>query len=563
MDHTFPVTVVDDTGAGIAAAVVCVVEKSAVGVERHPFPSLAATHGDSGGGKYAETSAITPTEGDWLLVVSLKGKSPVVQPFKLKKGKDGEFTASPTPAAVATVTISGTLRKVGSNKVKEIAFHVTLFPAAEIVFIGGVDYNIRDVSGGWQFADYGFNRAEVLRRKKKIDNGTIVTVFSTSKIWRKKQVFGVKKWVVIEVVQLGDFATRTSPAPGDLYKPVAGLDIHITDFYKYLAEVGSREPNSVLEIGIFSHSFPFGPILYDTPENAANRGLLAARDPDDFDARPKDFNPTNFAGYPKMKDALAATCRFTIWGCSATTHLKFASRMSFRAIQNKRPEDEFFIVRNEIENHDGNVVRIEEERTSELRHRFNMDRSFRGGTYAAEAAKKLDIEVRAGCPGTGSDPSTVDGIEMLTVDLATYKDVFDYFHAKFAPEFAETNEKWDKGYVDYHALQSRAAVAAPPFSTQSYFLEIDKLPTRFNPGAGIATLTFGNRIKIDHPTADVQVVSKVQADLVTAGKTGHLYVLKDNDPAKSQAAYVQEDQRVFRITQNAAKEWKVIGPEIH
>jgi hypothetical protein len=151
---------------------------------------------------------------------------------------------------------------------------------------------------------------------------------------------------------------------------------------------------------------------------------------------------------------------------------------------------------------------------------------------------------------------------MLSVDLTTYRDVFDYFHAKFAPEFAETNGKWDKGYVDYHALQSRAPVAAPPFSTQSYSLVINKLPTHFNPG-GSANLTFGNGIKIDHPTADVQVVSKVQADLVTAGKTGHLYILKDKDPAKSQAAYVQEDQHVFKITQNAAKEWKVIGPEIH
>lgn len=561
MDHTFPVTVVDDKGANIAAAVVSLVKKSTVAAQFHPFPGLAATHTDAGGGKYNENATITPTEEDWLLVVSLASKSTVVQPLRLNKGADGEFTASPKPAAVATVTISGALRRVGGTKVKEIGFHVKLFPAAEIVFIAGVDYNRPDVSGGWLFHEYGFNRATILRRKKKIDDGTIVTVFSTAKIWRTKRVWGLKGWVDIEVAKLWrDPADRIPPAAGELYKPIAGLDINVTDFYSYLSEVGDRQPHSVLEIGIFSHSFPGGPILYDTGESAALSGFGAARDPDDFDARPKDFNAHNFAVYPKMKDALAPNCRFTIWGCSATTHFKFASRRSLQAIRAGRPEDEFFIVRNEVEDH-GRVVAIEEERTSELRHRFDMDKRFRRITYAAEAARKLGIEVRAGCPGTGSDPSTVDGIEMLSVDLAIYKDVFDYFHAKFAPEFAETNEKWDKGYVDYHALQSRPAVAAPAFATESYFLTINKVPTHFRPG-GSATLTFGNNKSVDHPTANVQVVATPLADFVTAGKKGHLYVLKDNDPTKSQAVFVQEDQHVFRVTQNAAHEWKVIGPEI-
>ena len=563
MDHTFPVKVVDDNGGNIAGAVVVLVEKSTIpGGSFHPFSGLAATHDDAGDGKYNEKATITPTEDDWLLVVSLAGKSTVVQPLKLTKGADGEFTAHPVPAAVATVTISGALRKVGATKVKEVGFHVKLFPAAEIVFIAGVDYNRRDVSGGWLFHEYGFNRATILRRKKKIDDGTIVTVFSTAKIWRTKRVWGLGGWVDIEVAKLwGDPATRTLPAAGEIYQPIAGLDIHIIDFYTYLSEVGDRQPNSVLEIGIFSHSFPGGPILYDTGENAAVSNVFsAARDPDDFDARPKDFNATNFAGYPKMKDALAPNCRFTIWGCSATTHFKFASRRSLQAIKAGRPEDEFFIVRNEVEDH-GAIVAVEEERTSEIRHRFLMDALFRRATYPAEAARKLDIEVRGGCPGTGSDPSTIDGIEMLSVDLALYKDVFDYFHAKFAPEFAETNEKWDKGYVDYHALQSRPAVAAPAFATEQYFLSIDKIPTHFSPG-GSSKLRFGNNKAIDHPTANVQVVSTPQVDFVTAGKKGHLYVLKDNDPSKSQAVFVQEDQHVFQVTRNAAHEWKVIGPEI-
>lgn len=418
-----------------------------------------------------------------------------------------------------------------------------LLPAAEIVFIGGLDYNRIDISGGWLFHQYGFHRAESLRREKKIHDGTIVTVFSTAKIWRTTRVWGVKKWVDIEVAQLGDPTTRVLAATPDAYRPVAGFDIHITDFYKYLAEVGTREPGSVREIGIFSHSWPGGPILYNTGERPAFQAIVSARDPQDFDARTKDFNAANFAAYDKMRDALAPGCRFTIWGCSATTHFKFRSRAALQAIDKGLAEDAFFVVRSALEGHDAaiGVHLIQEEDTSEIRHRLIMDSLFRKNTYAAEAARRLSIEVRAGCPGTGSDPTTVEGIEMLMVDLNIYRDVFGYFRKQFAPEFAETNGKWDRGYVDYHALQSRPAVASPGFSTQYYNLMIRNKITRWQPTTG-ATLTFWKSgVAVQHPTPNVQIVMKPVADLVTIGKKGHLFILKDRDKTKSQAVFVQED----------------------
>ncbi len=277
-------------------------------------------------------------------------------------------------------------------------------------------------------------------------------------------------------------------------------------------------------------------------------------------ARPKDFNAVNFADWAKMPDAFAAGCRFTIWGCSATTHFKFRSRKALQAIEKGLAEDDFFIVRSDVEDHPGGgVIAIDEEHTSELRHRWMMDALYRRNTYAAEAAKKLGIEVRAGCPGTSSDPATIDGVEMLMVDLGTYGDVFRYFRKKFAPEFAETRGKWDQGYVDYHALQSRAAVAKPAFSSQYNDLEIQTTATRWA-SAG-AKITFWNRKSVAHPTPNVTVVLKAVADLVTKGQKGHLFVLRDRDKTKSQAVFVQEDEKVFRITQDAKKEWTVVGPE--
>jgi hypothetical protein len=574
MDHKFPVRVVDDSGADVAGARVCLVARAALGAESHPYPSLADTHSDGGGGKYDEKVTITPTEGDWILVVSIKGKSPAIQPFKFKKDKSGEFTAVPTgfhkvklgkfslvPSnPVATVTITGALRKVGPTSVKELAFHATLFPASEIVFIAGVDYDRADISGGWLFHEYGFNRAEVLRREKKIHAGTIVTVFSTAEIWRTTRVFGVKQWVDIDVAQLGDPSTRATEA--SRYVPTPGLDIHITDFYKYLATVGNREPKSVKEIGIFSHSFPGGPILYNTGQRASYKDI-PDRDPKDFDARGKDFNSTNFPAYAKMADAPASNCRFTIWGCSFTVHFKFTSRRALKAINDRLGEDDFFLVRSEVEDPhhpEIGVYIIEEENTSELRHRRAMDWRFRNSTYASQAAAKLNIEVRAGCPGTGSDPKNVDGIEMLMVDLVVYADVFDYFHKKFAPEFAETNGKWDKGYIDYHSIQSRTPVATPPFSTQYYYITINTQP--YHGRTVGAQIQFGNDKKVNHPTANVQVVMKSVADLVTPGKKGTLFILKDADKTKSQGVFVQEDEKTFMITLDAKGDWTVKGAEV-
>lgn len=56
MDHTFTVTVLDEASAAVTGARVCLVTKAALGAEHHPYPTLAASHSDAGGGKYAETA---------------------------------------------------------------------------------------------------------------------------------------------------------------------------------------------------------------------------------------------------------------------------------------------------------------------------------------------------------------------------------------------------------------------------------------------------------------------------------------------------------------------------
>jgi hypothetical protein len=559
MEHFWPVAVVDDTGAAVSGARVCLVAKSTLGTEHHPYPKVAATHNDKGKGKYEPKAPIVPIAGDWVLLVQLKGKAPVVQPLMLSKSA-GEFRAKPKPSAVATVVMKETVRKVGASQVMETSFTVKLYPAAEIVFIGGVDYEKRDISTGWLFYKYGLNRAEVLRREKKLHAGTIVTVFNPSAIQRITRVWGGKKWVDVEIAKLGDPKSRVLPPSGSTYVPVKGRDIHIEDFYKYLAEVGKREPKSVKEIGIFSHSYPGGPILYNTGQGTSFSSS-PDRDPDDFDARSKDFNATNFARYKEMKDALAPDARFTIWGCSATTLYKRRSLKSLEQIAKGKAETAFFLVNAEYYDHSHTVVQAtEQERTSEIRHRWKMDSVFRSGTYPAEAARRLGIEVRSACPGCGSDPTTIDRIEMLMVNLTTYAKVYEYFKKRFSPEWQETKGKWDQGYVDYHKLQSRAPVPKPSFSSAYYLFRVQKVTTTWAMQG--ASLSFWNGKGIEHPTADVTLSSMEVADLVTKGKKGHLYILTDKDKTKSQAVYAQEDARVFTIKKDAKGNWTVKDKEL-
>lgn len=149
---------------------------------------------------------------------------------------------------------------------------------------------------------------------------------------------------------------------------------------------------------------------------------------------------------------------------------------------------------------------------------------------------------------------------MLMVDLAVYKPVYDYFHLEFAPEFQETTGKWDRGYIDYQALQGRAALAPPPFDHRQYDFKIQKVATRWE--AVGAKLKFWNGKTVSHPTANVTVNARTVPDLVTVGKTGELYILVDRDKTKSQAVYVQEDGQVNQITQDAAHNWTVVGAVI-
>jgi len=549
--HSFPVHVVDGRGHPVLDARVCVVSRGSLWDEAHPYTTLKPTHIHRDGGNYLEMDTITPTAGDWLLVVNAPGKAPVVQPLLLKPNAKGEYVAKPTPARVATLDTLTVLRKVGPRAERAIGFQVTLYPATELVYLAGLDYHHPDVSEGWTFHRYGFGRAEALRREGKIHPGTIVTVFSTAKIWRTTRVWGTRGWVDIEVLQLGDPSRRKSRPPGHAYhayRPTHSVDLHVSAFYKHLAEVGKRAPQSVLDLGIFSHSWPRGPILYNTRERPAYIDK-PERDPDDFDARVKDFHPKNFSEWETMKDSISSGARFTIWGCSATTIYKYCSQKSLEILNRGGASEEFFTVRDD--GIDDGVRSFTEVRTSESRHRSLMDRQFHRDTYSAAAAACLGIEVRGGCPGTGSEPIVVDGIDVMTINVRTYHRLYEYFRLTFGKAFKASHSRWDTGYVDYSALQKSPPVPVPPFSPMEYWLEVDFQP----PPAGeldykASAMSFGNGLEYEHPAPILRVQSWPHDRIDGATTSGVLYELTEKAPAGPSYLFVQNDGRIFVATRN-------------
>jgi hypothetical protein len=64
-------------------------------------------------------------------------------------------------------------------------------------------------------------------------------------------------------------------------RALAGKDTSITDLYAYLVTVAAAEPKrvlEVLEVSIFSHAYPGGPILFNTSDPHPRTGARLASD---------------------------------------------------------------------------------------------------------------------------------------------------------------------------------------------------------------------------------------------------------------------------------------------
>jgi hypothetical protein len=553
MDHEWIVEVQDDKGTAITAgATVALVPSSAVAGKDFPFTAVAATHAHKSGGVYEASKPIVPVVGDWVLIVRVAKKSPVVQPLKMRAKGKVEIQTVPSPNTVATIGFSAELKTIGRSQLRRSRFKVTLYPSSEIVCISGTEY----FSAGTQFRKFAQNHTLALLREKRADDGVIMTLFSADDRSRDTLVPAAGGGLVR--IAAKSFGPTAGITPGKKHDPVIGLDISPPDMYTYLSGVGSSEPGRVIEVGFFTHSYPGGPILFNKGDDPS----VPDRLPTDFDARMKDFNPTNVAKWPKLKLAMSAGGSWHVWGCSATTHNK---NLVAAALGHKKAgDDTHFTVNTTSKHHDGRLAEKVEERTTRKRVKRDMDARFRKLSYMAAATKFLGMPVFGPPPGVGSsfaNPSKPKKgqpeLNVMYIDIASNSSTYAYFKTEFGPEFEPTNTPFDKGYVDYRRLGTRGFPPAAPFSSE-YYKFVQSFDT--DPANEESKLIFADGRSVRRDTSHTKLKVSAKSGFATLGLGGHLYEIHvTTDESLSRALYVQDDGKIFKVNKDAAGKFTVLG----
>ena len=546
IEHEWHVVVKDEAGKAITDARVALVPEATRTGKEFPYAAIAATHTHAADGKYDPAPAIAGAEGGWVLIVTRKDRSPVVQPLALKKHKE-ELVVSTPGGRVATLVLSAEVAKVAGNTVRRVTFVVTLHPSSKLVFVAGTDY----FSKGVTHRDFAESRMRILRTDKKIDDGTIQVLFACDE---RAHVFlalpsSGSKLVEIARKQIGPRTILEGNVedilPGRDHQKDPAKDVAVVQFYKYLAQLGKDEPKSVREAGLFSHSWPGGPILYNTDEGAAFSSA-AGRDPNDLDARVKDFNATNTAGWADMKKAFADKALFRVWGCSATRH----TRRKMIEMNNRGHKDGTFFTVNTDEQGHGSTTTVlwEDERLTPEMLRFQLDQELRDESYMGAAAGWLGpaATVSGAPPGAGSDLWSAGSLQWMMVNTSTYASNYTYLSREFKPDFERTSGKHDDGYMNYSKMVGRAAAAKPAFSPRYY-----KFTRYLNDHWAMLELThIAKQLPANTDTHKVQL-HVVDDPPVFAPAKGTLYTLEDQiDPTRSTAFFHQDDQTVRKVTRD-------------
>ncbi len=124
---------------------------------------------------------------------------------------------------------------------------------------------------------------------------------------------------------------KVTPANYTVKKPHPAFDknptgiMSITDVYAAVRKIAAVAPRSLVELTIMSHGWEEGPILVNSDDNAPPGAI--ARDPNDKDARLKDFFKPNMTPVQQVEFAWAFHPKGICWvfGCNA-------ERMSYKHV---------------------------------------------------------------------------------------------------------------------------------------------------------------------------------------------------------------------------------------
>ena len=215
----------------------------------------------------------------------------------------------------------------------------------------------------------------------------------------------------------------------------------IVDVYRLIE---NQEPRSVFELSIFAHAWEQGPVLVDSYDDEKYKdpsgGTVyitdGARDPDDKDARLKDFDPIN-RDLPKFQSAFNPAAAIRNWGCLHTDRDVDLFKILFRHKDYKSSgmKDELELVLSipaDLESKLWNRLTVEHGKLTitfgNLRRYFHRELA---NCYTALAAKGAKVKAYGGAPGNGSDLGRSGAAPMFIVNSPGHNKQIIDFHRKY------------------------------------------------------------------------------------------------------------------------------------
>jgi hypothetical protein len=552
MRHEWLVEVRNHEGAPVADAVVALqpeIFPQALGMT-YPFYDLPGTHQHVGDGRYASFTQQL-SDGLWYLVVQHPASSQVVQPLQLRQTAEGEFRAA-LPRGRVAATVSFSVEKVATAEgpARHTVLRVTLFPASEVVLMTGTEYE----SKGTQFLHFALGRREALFREGKIDAGTLVTVLSCDNRCRATFVKAQRGWFDVEPLRAppdGVRAGRMHAKRDDKDNLKHGRELtaagalSIVHLYKHLDAVGQRKPGTVKEVSLFSHSYQDGPLFYNTYQDPSF-AELPDRDPNDLDGRMKDFDPVNVdgvlphQGWAAMKDAMASDGRWQLWGCSADGRTR-AYQSDAQGMKGKGDDTLF------VSHYAYPGYLIYEERMTRNVAIKRADKIFRTDSYAARVAAHFDCPVFAAPAGVGAEFAFEKGISFMRCVASDYGKLYAFIKDAFGDAAKPTEEPFNSGYVDYHAVQQLPEPAEIEVRPEFYiFMRVPKDGPR-----GKSVIVFPGGLRFVEEGSDFALRSR---DMTLDGKSGVRYLLNAPGEPRDRAFFATTDE-VFVVNRDGSGEF--------
>jgi len=219
----------------------------------------------------------------------------------------------------------------------------------------------------------------------------------------------------------------------------------IVDVYRFVEDQSAKDPNTVYELSFFAHAWEEGPVFVDSNDdrlykNASGMVVVItddSRDPDDKDARLKDFEAVN-RDVVKFRTAFHPDGAVRNWGCLHTPRdvellKRLVRHKDYKRTGMKDSQTLTLDVDKELEELlKGRRLTIKK---GKLTATFGELRSYIHGEltscYTAKAAEGAGVKAYGAAPGTGSDIGTTGAAPQYIATSPSHNKQILEFHQEY------------------------------------------------------------------------------------------------------------------------------------